>query len=135
MKSALFALCGVSLALAAAAPASAHHSGAMFDRTKEVTLVGTIKELQWTNPHSWIEVMVPDATGKQVQWSFEMEGPNVMHRQGWNAKTIKPGDHVTIVGRPLKDGRPGASYVSIKLPDGRILGRGATGAAAEAPGA
>jgi hypothetical protein len=127
MKSPVFALCGVSLALGLAAPASAHHSGAMFDRTKEVTLEGTIKELQWTNPHSWIEVMVPDAGGKLVQWSFEMEGPNVMHRQGWNAKTIKPGDRVTIVGRPLKDGRPGAAYVSIKLPDGRTLGRGGPG--------
>src|ERR1700753_811761 len=118
------ALCGLSLMLATG-PAFAHHSGAMFDASKEVTLNGTIKELQWTNPHSWIEVMVPDATGKEVQWSFEMEGPNVMHRQGWNAKTIVPGDKVTIVAHPLKDGRTGGSYISIKLPDGRLLGRGA----------
>jgi hypothetical protein len=131
MKAPLFILCGAALALSAAVPAFAHHSGAMFDRNKEVTLKGTIKELQWTNPHSWIEVMVPDATGKLVQWSFEMEGPNVMHRQGWNAKTIKPGDAVTIVGHPLKDGRSGGSYVSITLPDGKVLGRGATPRATE----
>jgi hypothetical protein len=114
----------------AAAPAYAHHSGAMFDRDKQVTLNGTIKELQWTNPHSWIEVMVPDATGKLVQWSIEMEGPNVMHRQGWNAKTIQQGDHVTILAHPLKDGRTGGSYISIKLPDGKMLGRGAPAPAA-----
>ena len=124
MNKSLIALCGASL-LVAAAPAFAHHSGAMFDPAKEVTLVGTIKELQWTNPHSWIEVMVPDATGKEVQWSLEMEGPNVMHRQGWNAKTIQPGDKVTIMAHPLKDGRTGGSYISIKLPDGKMLGRGA----------
>ena len=124
MNKSLIALCGASL-LVAAAPAFAHHAGAMFDPAKEVTLVGTIKELQWTNPHSWIEVMVPDATGKEVQWSLEMEGPNVMHRQGWNAKTIQPGDKVTIMAHPLKDGRTGGSYISIKLPDGKMLGRGA----------
>ena len=124
MNKLLIALCGASL-LAASPAAFAHHSGAMFDPAKEVTLVGTIKELQWTNPHSWIEVMVPDATGKEVQWSLEMEGPNVMHRQGWNAKTIQPGDKVTIMAHPLKDGRTGGSYISIKLPDGKMLGRGA----------
>ena len=128
MNRPLLALCGLSLAVAAV-PAFAHHSGAMFERDKEVTLNGVIKELQWTNPHSWIEVMVPDATGKDVQWSLEMEGPNVMHRQGWNAKTIQPGDKVTIVAHPLKDGRSGGSYISIKLPDGRVLGRGAPKAA------
>jgi hypothetical protein len=124
MTRSLLALCGLSLVLSAA-PAVAHHSGAMFDSSKEVTLNGSIKELQWTNPHSWIEVMVPDATGKPVQWSIEMEGPNVMHRQGWNARTIQVGDKVTIVAHPLKDGRSGGSYISIKLPDGRLLGRGA----------
>ena len=128
MNRPLLALCGLSLAVAAV-PAFAHHSGAMFERDKEVTLNGVIKELPWTNPHSWIEVMVPDATGKDVQWSLEMEGPNVMHRQGWNAKTIQPGDKVTIVAHPLKDGRSGGSYISIKLPDGRVLGRGAPKAA------
>jgi hypothetical protein len=129
MNKTLLALCGASL-LAAAVPAFAHHSGAMFDSTKEVTLNGTIKELQWTNPHSWIEIMVPDATGKEVQWSLEMEGPNVMHRQGWNAKTIQPGDKVTIMAHPLKDGRSGGAYISIKLPDGKMLGRGVAAAPA-----
>lgn len=124
MNKLLLAACGAALALATA-PAFAHHSGAMFDPTKEVTLNGTIKELQWTNPHSWIEVMVPDASGKDVQWSLEMEGPNVMHRQGWNAKTVQAGDKVTIIAHPLKDGRTGGSYISIKLPNGKLLGRGA----------
>ena len=132
MKRSVIAAVGLPLLLAVA-PASAHHSGAMFDANKDVTLNGTIKELQWTNPHSWVELMVPDA-GKDVQWSFEMEGPNVMHREGWNPKIILPGDHVTIVAHPLKDGRSGGSLVSIKLPDGRTLTRGVYKSTLAAPG-
>ncbi len=122
MKASLFALCGVSLALAVAAPASAHHSAAMFERTKEVKFEATVKELQWTNPHAWLEVMVPDASGKQVQWSFEMGVPNSMARRGWSPRIVKPGDKVTVVGHPLKDGRTGGSLVSLTLADGRVLG-------------
>jgi hypothetical protein len=118
----------VVIGLAAAAglllvgPATAHHSGAMFDSGKTVVLEGTVKELQWTNPHMWLEVFVPDAGGKQVEWGFEMIGTNVMHRQGWNKDTVTPGDRVTVIGHPLKDGRPGASYVGIKLSNGKELG-------------
>jgi hypothetical protein len=123
MKITLIALMGAGLLLGAG-QASAHHSGAMFDHEKVVTLAGTIKELQWTNPHSWVEIYVPDAAGKQVLWSLEMEGPNVMNREGWNRTIIKPGDKVTIHGHPLKDGRPGGSLMDITLPNGKVLARG-----------
>ena len=119
-------LSAIGLAAAAglllAGSASAHHSGAMFDSSKTVVLEGTVKELQWTNPHMWLEVFVPDASGKPVEWGFEMIGTNVMHRQGWNKDTVNPGDRVTVIGHPLKDGRPGASYVGIKLANGKELG-------------
>ena len=122
MKVPFFALCGVSVALLMAVPASAHHSGAMFDETKEVKLVATVKELQWTNPHAWLEVVATDAAGKPVQWSFEMGVPNAMARKGWTPRIVKAGDRVTVLGRPLKDGRTGGALISITLPDGRVLG-------------
>ena len=115
----------ISLAAAllfGAGAASAHHSGAMFDDTKLTQYEGVVKELQWTNPHMWLEVFVPNTAGKQTQWGFEMIGTNVMYRQGWRKDTVKPGDKVTVWAHPLKDGRPGGSYVAIKLPDGKTLG-------------
>jgi hypothetical protein len=106
-----------------AAPAFAHHSFAMFDNSKQVTLVGTIKEFQWTNPHAWIQINVPQPDGKIVEWSIECASPNSLKRSGWRAKTIKPGDKVTLVTNPLKNGDPGGSLVNVTLPDGQRLGR------------
>ena len=122
MTTRLFLSLAFGAAALAASPALAHHSAAMFDRESEVRIMGVIKELQWTNPHAWIEIEVPNA-GKTVQWSVELDSPNILTRYGWNSSTLKPGDRVTITCHPLKDGRPGGSYVSIYLPDGKILGR------------
>jgi hypothetical protein len=107
-----------------AAGLSAHHSYAAFDRKKEVTLTGVVKEVQWNNPHAWIQVVVTDAKGKPTEWGFECGSPNMMARTGWTSHTVKSGDHVTVVANPLKDGRPNASLVRITLPDGRVLGPG-----------
>ena len=102
--------------------AIAHHSGQFFtDET--VTLTGTVKEMQLTNPHSWLEMMVANENGELVQWSIEMSAPVVPFRRGWTRATVKPGDEVTVVARPMRDGRPGAAYVAITLPDGSTLGR------------
>lgn len=120
---AILALTGSLGGALVAGPALAHHSASMFDRANEVRLVGVIKELQWTNPHAWIEMDVPTAAGKSTQWSVELDSPNILARYGWTSSTIRPGDHVTITCHPLKDGRPGGSYVSINLPDGKVLGR------------
>ena len=103
--------------------ASAHHSGAMFDRTKPITLTGTVKEFQWTNPHSWVQVMVPDRSGKLVEWSVEGGSPNSLSRQGWKRTTMKPGDKIAITINPLKNGEAGGSLVRVKLPDGAMIGR------------
>lgn len=100
----------------------AHHSGAMFDQAKSVTLVGTVKEYQFTHPHVWIEVMVPDAKGKAVQWSIEGEGPVIMARLGLKPKVLKAGDKVTLRAHPLRDGRPGGSFISMTLADGQVFG-------------
>jgi hypothetical protein len=120
MKTKLLALIAGSVALASG-PALAHHSFAMFDRDKEVTIVGTVKEFQWTNPHSWIQVNVPNKAGKMVEWSIEGGSPNIMVRQGWKRDIMKPGDKVTVVLNPMKDGSPGGSLVRVTMPSGLTL--------------
>ncbi len=123
--------CWLSL-LSIATPVLAHHSFAMFDNEKDMTLVGTVKEFQWTNPHAWLQVMVPGADGKAVEWSIEMTSPNGLKRSGWRPTTIKPGDKVTAVIHPLKSGEMGGSLVEVTLPDGKVMGRRAPPAAPSA---
>ena len=115
-------LIGAGLVLAAG-PAVAHHSGAMFDSNKEVTLQGTVKEFQWTNPHSWIQVNVADPSGKVTEWSIEWGGVSQLYKSGVRATSLKPGDKVTIVANPLKNGNPGGMARSITGADGAKLGR------------
>jgi hypothetical protein len=105
-----------------ALPVSAHHSFAMFDDTKEVTLKGTVGEFQWTNPHSWLEVEVVSADGKSEKWSVEMLSPNVLGRMGWKRNSLKPGDEVTVVIHPLRTGEKGGNMVSIKDKNGVPIG-------------
>jgi len=107
--------------LGVATPAWVHHSGAMFDATKEQTIVGTITEFNWTNPHSSFKVAVKNAAGKEDIWAIEMNSPQNLIPQGWKRTTLKQGDKVTVVVRPLRDGKPGGSYMSITLADGRTL--------------
>jgi hypothetical protein len=107
----------------AAFPVVAHHSFSMFDENKEVVLKGAVKEFQWSNPHTWIQLNVTDASGKVVEWSIEGGSPNLVGRQGWKRNTFKPGDQVEITVHPLRDGQPGGSFMRAVLPDGRTLGR------------
>jgi hypothetical protein len=94
----------------------------MFDARKTVTVTGTVKAFEWTNPHSWLEVLAQDRSGKQVQWSIELNGPETLFRQGFRPDSPKAGDHVTVVFHPLKDGRRGGSVVSVLLPNGKLIG-------------
>jgi Family of unknown function (DUF6152) len=100
----------------------AHHSFAMFDQSKQVTLKGTVTEFQWANPHAWIHIDVPNADGLKESWQVELNSPNNLKRQGWKSSSVKPGDRVTLVLNPLKDGSKGGLFVSITLPDGTVLG-------------
>jgi hypothetical protein len=103
-------------------PAVAHHSFAMFDQTKSVTLKGTVTEFQWTNPHAFIHIEVPGGSGGKVMWQVELNSPNNLTRQGWRSTSVKAGDEVTLVIKPLRDGSRGGLFVSMTLPDGRVLG-------------
>jgi len=119
MKSALWTSILVLATLSG--PAWAHHSPAAFDRTKKVTLVGTVKEFRWQNPHTWIEVEVPDEKGTPVVWGVELTSPTYLIRAGWKSNIIKPGDKVTVVVNPVRSGEPAGIFVSLTLPDGREL--------------
>ncbi len=116
---------GASLvaALALAGGASAHHSFAMFDQKKIVSLVGTVTDFQWTNPHAFIEIDVPPmAGGASEKWSVEMNSPNNLTRQGWKRNSVKVGDKVTCTINPLRDGNKGGLFIAVKLPNGSTLG-------------
>jgi hypothetical protein len=107
--------------LGMAAVASAHHAAAGIDRSKTVTLKGTLKAFSWSNPHSWMEIEVPNDQGMVVVWTVEMTAPSYLVRAGWKATTIKPGDEVSVTVRPLRNGDPGGLFVSVTLADGRTL--------------
>jgi hypothetical protein len=108
-----------------AGPALAHHSFAMFDRSKQVSVVGTVKEFQFTNPHSWIQLTVTPASGPQEEWAIEGLSPNVLARAGWKRNTLKTGDKVTVLINPLRDGSHGGNLITVTLPDGTTMGGGA----------
>ncbi|HMI95175.1 MAG TPA: DUF6152 family protein [Micropepsaceae bacterium] len=116
----------LSLATIAAAifvmPASAHHSFAMFDATKEVTMSGTVKEFEWTNPHSWLRVTVNDQkTGKAVLWALELSSPARLTTMGMHADSVKAGDVVSVTFHPMKDGTRGGQFIAAKLPNGKSV--------------
>ena len=103
---------------ALAGPALAHHSFAMFDMNSEKSVAGTVTDFQWTNPHTWIWLDVPTASGVAEQWGVEGMSPNFLERRGWSKRTLKVGDKVTVVVHPVKDGGHGGSFVRIIMPDG-----------------
>jgi hypothetical protein len=119
-------LAALLLAVGIAVPASAHHSFAMFDRTVQLEVEGVVKDFQFTNPHSWIQLMVtPAGGGAAAEWSIEALSPNVLGRAGWKKNTLKPGDRVKVLVNPLRNGSPGGNLVLVTLPDGTTLGGGA----------
>ena len=120
MKYKAIVLAGVTVAVSAV-PSFAHHSFAMFDAEKTMTLDGTVKEFQWTNPHSFILMMVANSDGQLDQWSVEMGGPAGLARQGWVPKTLKPGMNISVVMHPLREGH-GGQFLAVTLPDGTQLG-------------
>ncbi len=105
--------------IATATPALAHHTFAMFDRDKVVTITGTLKDLQWTNPHVWLVVIVPNPDGTTKEWNIEGGSPNALIRKGWKYSAVKIGGTVTLTMHPLKSGVAGGSLLTIKLEDGR----------------
>lgn len=108
-------------ALAAAIAAQAHHSVAMFDQSKNITVEGAVKEWQWTNPHAWLQLVVTDESGKQVEEGFELGSPNTLTRDGFKKDSFNPGDKVTVVAAPRRDGTVGGLFLCGRTGSGQWL--------------
>lgn len=118
-------MAAVALPCLATLPAFAHHSYTMFDMDKSVTLEGTVKEVQWTNPHIWLQLLVKDAaTGKEVEWSIEGASPNMLSRAGWTRHSLNSGDRAVVVLHPVKEGGKGysGSLAAVTVNGKKILG-------------
>ncbi len=114
---------GGVFALALAQSAQAHHSFALFDHVNRVTVTGTVTRFEWTNPHVFIELEVPDGNGTK-RYTVECASPNVLTRVGWKYTDVKRGDKVTLVVNPLRNGQPGGMLEQATLADGRTLSDG-----------
>lgn len=118
-----FVLAYVSaIVITATGSLAAHHSTAMYDHTARKTLAGTVVEFGWVNPHSYIQVDVPNESGGTDRWAVAMGTPSSLVKAGWKSTVLKPGDRVTVVINPLRNGDHGGWIVSITLADGRTLG-------------
>ena len=118
--SALLIAIGITLAVPALL---AHHSAAMFDDAKVLELTGVVKEMQWANPHIWIQVIVDD-NGTKKEWSLEGGSPNTLSRRGWRSTSFKAGDMVTVRLNPMKDGTAAGLFIGAKFAaDGHTIGR------------
>ena len=106
-----------SALLATAAPVQAHHSSAMFDDHQTVTLTGTVKQFQWSNPHCWIQMLVADKTGV-AEWSVEMGSTSQLYRGGWRPSILRAGDAIVVAVHPMRDGSKGGLFISATHGDG-----------------
>jgi len=103
--------------LVAVGPASAHHSFALFDMSKSVSLEGTVKQFDWTNPHSWIRLAVPGANNRDEEWIIELPAAATLARDGWNKNYLKPGERIAVRVNPLKNGMKGGALQSFRPED------------------
>ena len=115
-------LVGLSLVLGVRS-SDAHHSYAMFDQAKALSLTGVVREFQWTNPHTWVELDITTPDGTVEGWSLEGGSINAIKRQGWTRTSLKPGDKVKVLINPLLDGKKGGALLGIVLPDGTLRGK------------
>lgn len=109
-----------AMALGVATPALSHHSHAMFDASKDVSVTGTVTEYVFRNPHVFLYIAVPGENGEVVNYSIEMSNIPNMIKRGVGQVTFKPGDKVTAKVHPLRDGRPGGNYVTIVAANGKM---------------
>jgi hypothetical protein len=103
---------------------AAHHSFSPFNMEVEESVTGTVREIQWTNPHIWIWIDVTDEEGNVVTWGIEGMSPNYLARRGWTRTALAVGDTITAVIRPLNSGEPGGMFVRTELADGTVLTMG-----------
>ena len=114
----------LTLLAAAAIPVGAHHSFSAFNMNEEKTVTGTVKLVEWTNPHIWIWIDVADEKGAVNTYGFEGMSPNFLERRNWTRTTLKVGDKVTVSYRPLRDGKNGGMWINGKMDGGKVLTMG-----------
>src|SRR3989304_5249463 len=117
LQTLLFGVIVAGLAAATAIPAAAHHSFAAFNMSAEKTVTGIVKKVDWTNPHIWIWLDVPNDKGGVETFGFEGMSPNFLQRRNWTKSTLKAGDTITVTFRPLRGDAMGGMFVSGKTPD------------------
>jgi hypothetical protein len=120
----LLSVCSLTLSI----PCMAHHSGALWDQTRKLTLQGTVKQFQWINPHCFIQLLVPVAgsagsRADQQEWSIEMASPYQVLTGGWKPGTLKPGDKIAVTVHPARDGTLAGNFVSAVGLEGKLLGQ------------
>jgi hypothetical protein len=117
----LVGIVAAAIALLSMGVATAHHSTAEFDYTKQLTIEGTVKEVQWTNPHSYIQLLVDDTGGQKVEWSVEIGSPSLNVNLGWRKNSVKAGDEITMLLSPARNGEPYGTLRVLTFADGRQL--------------
>lgn len=124
----------VAAIIPAALSVDAHHSfAAEFDINKPIKMTGTITEMRWSNPHSWVYIDVKDEGGKVVNWALEMQPANALYRRGWRPTDLPVGTVVTVEAWASRNGSPTANTNTITLPDGRRLFAGSPTGEVPAP--
>lgn len=119
----VLAAAAIAAGLAVSAPTLAHHSFAMFEHSKEVELKdATVVDWQWTSPHAWLYVMVPNGQNEPDKYSVEAANPGQLRRDGFSKGSMSPGDKVTVYMAPLKNGEKGGALNAVLLLDGKLLG-------------
>jgi hypothetical protein len=113
----------VFLLAVASGSAFAHHGTEAYNEQAKLNFKGTVVSFEWSNPHCQLHLDVTDAKGNVVHWNFEASPPNVLVHSGWTKDSIKPGDQVTVVGSPAKNGAPIGIIQKVILPNGRELTR------------
>jgi len=109
-------------------PAIGHHSLAMYDTSTQVTIEAVVEEFEWRNPHSWLHIFVKDENGTESMWTLESNSTGQLTQSGWTRDSVKPGDVVTVVLNPLRDGTRGGRLEEIRHIDGRVFSRQGGGA-------
>ena len=101
----------------------AHHSSAMFDKSRVIEVAAKVREFQWTNPHVWIEIRFTNDAGEDEDWSIEGLGTNSLFRMGWRQNSFQPGQQITIRFNPMRDGSQAGGFIGAKFEDGSTLGK------------
>jgi len=136
MRKMIAVVFAIAVVLGLSAPLLAHHGAAAFenDPAKRLTLKGTVVEWFWANPHCFLQFDVKADDGKNVRWVVETSNPPDMVNRGWSKGSLKPGDQVTVMIRPVKSGKPVGSVISVTLPTGQVLSAGGEAPAPAAAG-